>query len=660
MGITSYAQNFEDVILWRALRHVQNGTYVDIGAHHPEIDSVSKAFYDHGWRGVHVEPGPAEAQLLRDSRPGEIVIQAIVSDKAGVQAFYQTPGGGLSTADKEIATFHVEHGHAPVSATTVVSISLDDVLDQVPNEEIHWLKIDVEGFERQVLLSWKTSRRRPWIVVIEATWPKTQNSTHEQWEALILNKGYEFAYEDGLNRFYVSQNHEELRQHLGSPPNVFDKFQLNPGGSSAFLQEMKAFSEQQIAERTRRIAQLETELATARAELDRVEGDKAKQTTLYAQDKERWERATMRAEAIVARLVDRETNIAHLQQFAADVRPNLERLGAGAAELDERIRRIAEDFSRHMVTRDQASARQAQRVDALGWQIEGLASEMERLAATLAQRTNDQTRMMIAYRRSLARLGEVLGEIGNGVDRLAAVACDQRVPWPLRLFVRTRTGAGAMALGRHLALPDDEFLRESYGIILGREVDSDGLAYYGAKLAQGYDRPNLLADLVYSREARQRATGGDLTDLADGAFIEAAYFRELGRAPDIEGERHYTAFLAAGNARAELLMILRNSTEGRQWRSGIRDEIDELVRAVRSPLRWRTWFRPLPQPVFARELLMQLSDIQFAADERVDEPDAGVAFHGSSVVRRGPDVGRSYHDKMSLLFAAVEGIGGRR
>ncbi len=38
---TSYAQNFEDVMLWRALKHVSNGYYIDIGAQDPSIDSVS-------------------------------------------------------------------------------------------------------------------------------------------------------------------------------------------------------------------------------------------------------------------------------------------------------------------------------------------------------------------------------------------------------------------------------------------------------------------------------------------------------------------------------------------------------------------------------------------------------------------------------------------
>ena len=49
MGIISYSQNFEDVIVSRALGNISIGYYIDIGAHHPVIDSVSKTFYDKGW-----------------------------------------------------------------------------------------------------------------------------------------------------------------------------------------------------------------------------------------------------------------------------------------------------------------------------------------------------------------------------------------------------------------------------------------------------------------------------------------------------------------------------------------------------------------------------------------------------------------------------------
>ena len=45
MTFISYAQNFKDVILWRVLNHVKNGTYIDVGANDPVADSVTNAFY---------------------------------------------------------------------------------------------------------------------------------------------------------------------------------------------------------------------------------------------------------------------------------------------------------------------------------------------------------------------------------------------------------------------------------------------------------------------------------------------------------------------------------------------------------------------------------------------------------------------------------------
>ena len=79
-GIVSYAQNFEDVMLWRALEHVENGFYIDLGAQDPLADSVSMAFHEHGWKGIHVEPTPHYAQLLREQRPGDTVIEAAVAN----------------------------------------------------------------------------------------------------------------------------------------------------------------------------------------------------------------------------------------------------------------------------------------------------------------------------------------------------------------------------------------------------------------------------------------------------------------------------------------------------------------------------------------------------------------------------------------------------
>lgn len=223
-GITSYAQNFEDVMLWRALGRVENGFYIDVGANDPIVDSVSKAFYEHGWRGIHVEPLSEYAAALRQDRPDERVIEAVLTAHAGTQAFYHIPKTGLSTGAKEVANRHQSTGWQ-VSEIVVPATTLANVFSEVGDGPIHWLKIDVEGMETDVLMGWGEHAARPWIVVVEATEPSSQIQSWCKWEQLLLDLGYEFVYFDGLNRFYISSQHRELKQLFSTPPNIFDGFQ---------------------------------------------------------------------------------------------------------------------------------------------------------------------------------------------------------------------------------------------------------------------------------------------------------------------------------------------------------------------------------------------------------------------------------------------------
>ncbi len=235
----SYAQNFEDVMLWRALQHVKRGSYIDVGAQHPVIDSVSLAFYEHGWRGTHVEPVSYYADLLREHRSDEAVIQAAMGARQGLLTFFDIKETGLSTADENIARRHQQSGFE-VRETVVPCMTLDEVLSPHIGQAIHWLKIDVEGYERQVLEGWRVEVR-PWVVVIESTSPNSQTESHHNWEHLIAARDYRFAYFDGLNRFYVSSEHAGLLSAFRHGPTVFDNFVLT--GSSLFCARLQSMIE---------------------------------------------------------------------------------------------------------------------------------------------------------------------------------------------------------------------------------------------------------------------------------------------------------------------------------------------------------------------------------------------------------------------------------
>ena len=41
-----YSQNFEDVFLARCFAGITDGFYIDVGAQHEEVDSVTRHFYE--------------------------------------------------------------------------------------------------------------------------------------------------------------------------------------------------------------------------------------------------------------------------------------------------------------------------------------------------------------------------------------------------------------------------------------------------------------------------------------------------------------------------------------------------------------------------------------------------------------------------------------
>lgn len=213
----SFAHNDEDVVLWRALAGagVDKGRYIDVGANRPTDVSVSRAFYDRGWRGIVIEPEPGFAESLRQQRPDDIVIEAVV-----------TSDGGQST----VGTTHRNAGPA-VHAVEVPTRTLDDILAQAgwTGMEIHFLSIDAEagadGSAADILRGLDLQRWRPWVLVIGSGTPNGDGPTQPDWEKTVGAAGYAFRLFDGLSRFYVApERAADLGGDTWAPANVGDNF----------------------------------------------------------------------------------------------------------------------------------------------------------------------------------------------------------------------------------------------------------------------------------------------------------------------------------------------------------------------------------------------------------------------------------------------------
>ena len=223
MSLISYAQNYEDVVLWRALKDVEPGFYVDVGAADPEEISVTKLFYDRGWSGINIEPTAAYFERLVRARPRDLNLNVAAGAAPGLMALNEIPGTGLSTGDDALARRHAAAGWES-REITVPMLTLTSICESQGVGDIHFLKVDVEGAEADVLRGMDFDRFRPWIVVVEATEPLSPIRNDESCEALLLGQRYRRAYFDGLNAFYVAEEQAGLIDALAVPPNVFDDY----------------------------------------------------------------------------------------------------------------------------------------------------------------------------------------------------------------------------------------------------------------------------------------------------------------------------------------------------------------------------------------------------------------------------------------------------
>ncbi len=222
--VVSYAQNREDIILNGLLSGIENGRYIDIGANHPVFDSVTYLFYKKGWSGINIEPNIALHKELERARPNDTNLNIGVGNKTGTGniRIYNNKDG-LSTLSDKMKILY-EHSDTTSKKDFVDKkikvLTLKDIVLKYNIGEVHFMKIDVEGYEHNVIKgnNWKTFR--PWVLCIEAN---HIISSDKNWLELLADNNYQELFDDGLNKYFVANEHSDIAQNFSYVETILSR-----------------------------------------------------------------------------------------------------------------------------------------------------------------------------------------------------------------------------------------------------------------------------------------------------------------------------------------------------------------------------------------------------------------------------------------------------
>jgi len=166
----SYSQEGEDIVLSRYLDGIEKGFYVDIGAHHPKRLSNTYSFYKRGWSGINIDAMPGSMRAFKRHRKRDINLEIGISTTSNELSYYIFNEKALNTFSEENAI--IWNAKPPYKIKKIIKIrtmKLNEVLSKYKptGQPIHFMSIDVEGYEEVVIDSNDWEKFRPLYLILE-------------------------------------------------------------------------------------------------------------------------------------------------------------------------------------------------------------------------------------------------------------------------------------------------------------------------------------------------------------------------------------------------------------------------------------------------------------------------------------------------------------
>lgn len=193
------------MILEEYFHGVNKGFYIDIGAYHPIRYSNTFKFYLKGWHGINIDARPGSMKIFKKVRPKDINLEIAIGNRSECLKYYMFDEPALNGFSKEISEERDRDFHFNILKTVDINLErLEVILDNFlpENTEIHFLSIDVEGLDYEVLLSNNFNKYRPKMILVETSVISEGLAFDSEINLFLNENGYSLVAKTFRTSFY--------------------------------------------------------------------------------------------------------------------------------------------------------------------------------------------------------------------------------------------------------------------------------------------------------------------------------------------------------------------------------------------------------------------------------------------------------------------------
>ena len=206
----NFSSDGEDSILFKWLGGIDSGFYVDVGSHKPLFSSNTYGFYLNGWRGICIDPNPGLKLKYLLFRYSDLFINSAIvfnDNKKKNLFYYYKKNTDLNTFSKQRVDIQQKlYDRYPTKILKVDQIKVENLIELIGNKELHFLNIDIEGLEYEIIKSLLKKKVYPWCIAIEELGKTCENINKSKIKKFLNKNGYFLGSRTFFTSIYIKKN----------------------------------------------------------------------------------------------------------------------------------------------------------------------------------------------------------------------------------------------------------------------------------------------------------------------------------------------------------------------------------------------------------------------------------------------------------------------